>query len=165
MNLGVKQTISTQLRQKYIDEFPEKINLLMKIILELKKNYNLFSHNEYFIKGIGQFENPSKYFESMSILIDESTEKGIKIEATLYEKMKEIRSRKDNIILKSANDPLISCEIADDEFGTNASTPVETIEFRKKVQNEMNIILKDFIKILENQSNKMEELFKKYVDN
>ncbi|WP_017814770.1 hypothetical protein [Paenibacillus shenyangensis] len=36
--LGVKQTISNQARQKYIDEFPGKINLLRETILELEKN-------------------------------------------------------------------------------------------------------------------------------
>lgn len=163
--LGVKQTISNQVKQKYIDEFPGKINLLRETILELEKKHDLFSHNEHFIKGKQLFENPSTYFDSMSLLINESTEKGIKIEATFYEKMKEIRSRKDKILLESVNHPLISRKIADDEFGTNARTPVETIEFRKKVQDEMNIILKDLINVLENQSSKMEEIFKKYVGN
>lgn len=51
--------------------------------------------------------------------------------------MKEIRERKDNCILKSANDPLISLVIADDEFGTNAKVPLESINFRRQVEAEI----------------------------
>ncbi|MDQ0170513.1 hypothetical protein [Paenibacillus tundrae] len=163
--LGVKQTISTQVRQKYIDEFPEKTNLLMGTVFELKKQHDFFSHNEHFIKGYGSFENPSRYFDSISLLINESAEKGIKIDATLYENMKEIRNRKDKLLLKSVNNPLISLKIADDEFGTNERTPLETIKLREEIQAEMNIILMDLINILEKQLSKMEKVLKRYVGN
>ncbi|PNQ79317.1 MULTISPECIES: hypothetical protein [Paenibacillus] len=161
--LGVRQTINTQTKQKYIDEFPEKIKLLTDVLFKLKGQRDSFNNNEYFIKGLAQYERPSEYFDLMSSTISSAAESGNKIDGALYEKMKEIRERKDNCILKSANHPLISLVIADDEFGTNARVSLESINFRRQVQAEITQIINDLISIFEDQLIKMEQKFKQYI--
>lgn len=161
--LGVKQTINTQNKQKFIDEFPEKIKLLTDTLLKLKTQRDYYNEKEYFIKGYAQFKHHSEYFDMISNTVSSATESGIKIDGALYEKMKELRSRKDNCILKSANHLLISQVIADDEFGTNERFSKDSMGFRQRVQDEITLIYNDFIAIFENHQIKLEEKFKKYI--
>lgn len=161
--LGVKQTINIQNKQKYIDEFPEKIKLLTDTLLKLKTQRDYFNESDYFIKGYAQFKNHSEYFNMISSTVSSAAESGIKIDGSLYEKMKELRSRKDNCILKSVNHPLISQIIADDEFGTNERFSKESTNFRQRVQDEITLIFNDLIAIFENHQFKMEEKFEKYI--
>lgn len=160
--LGVKQTINTQTKQKFIDEFPEKTKLLLDTLFKLKSHRDNFNHNDQFIKGHRPFEHPSKYFDLLSDVISSAAESGIKIDSVLYEKMKDIRERKDDLLLKSVNHPLIALEIADDEFGTNARISPETIKFRQQVQDQMNHILDTLISVFEDQLIKMEGKFREY---
>ncbi|KHL96800.1 hypothetical protein QW71_05240 [Paenibacillus sp. IHB B 3415] len=84
----------------------------------------------------------------------------MKIDGALYGG---IRERKDKLILESVHHPLISLELADDEFGTNARISADTIKFRHQVQDKTHHILDDLISIFENQLVKMENKFRDYI--